>query len=502
MVLTLSLVVGAIFLGLLAGYILGSKMERSVTAANKAALGDEVGRLTNALTARELQFETLRQRDASQSQQIAAFGVQMTRLAELQRELTGERSKGEEFRRQISDQRSQLAQMTTTLEAERQQSVEKLTLLTEAREQMTHQFKVLANEILEDKSKRFTEQNQANLDQLLDPLKTRLTEFQAKVEQLRDEGISGRTELKTHIGMLQSMNERLSQDANNLVHALKGSSKTQGDWGEFILERILEASGLRKGYEYRVQESFSREDGTRAKPDVIVDLPGGRHLIVDAKVSLLDYNEYCNCDEGMQREAALARHLASVRAHLKGLSDRNYQTLYGLKSLDFVVMFVPVEPAFMLAIARDGSLWQDAWKKSVLLVSPSTLLFVVRTVAQLWDQDTQNRNVEGIFNRGRALYDKLAAFAIDLTAVGTSLDAARRNYDEAFKKLSSGRGSAINQAQMLLKLGVKATKSMPPLMLDAALADPLDESESLSLAAETDVEASDEIDSETPIGQA
>jgi DNA recombination protein RmuC len=263
-----------------------------------------------------------------------------------------------------------------------------------------------------------------------------------------------------------SLNQKLSEDAHNLTRALKGSSKTQGNWGELILERVLEASGLRKGIEYDVQESFTREDGSRVQPDVVIHLPDSKHLVVDAKVSLTAYEAHANAESDVARELALKGHVDSVRSHIKGLSEKNYQLLYGLKSLDFVVMFVPVEPAFMLAVAHDPELWQDAWKRNVLLVSPSTLLFVV---AHLWRQEQQTRNAQDIAKRGAELFDKLVGFIDDLQNVGSRLAQAQKAYEGAYGKLTAGRGNVIRQAEMLKELGVKPTKSLPPDMLELAL---------------------------------
>ncbi len=359
--------------------------------------------------------------------------------------------------------------METQLAEERVQSMEKLAMLNEARQEMSNQFKLLAGEILEEKSKRFTEQNRENIGQLLLPLREKITEFQSKVEEVQKEGIAGRSELKEQIGQLKTLNERLSLDATNLVSALKGSSKVQGDWGEYILESLLESCGLHKGREYVVQESLKREDGRGARLDVLVNLPGGRHLIIDSKVSLGDYSDYSSNESDAMREAALARHLASVRAHLRSLSDRDYQSLYGLTSLDFVIMFVPIEPAFMLAIARDPNLWNEAWNKNVLLVSPSTLLFVIRTVAHLWKQEQQTRNVVEIAKRGGDLYDKFVGFVEDLRAVGMRLTQAKDSYDEAYGKLSTGRGNLVRQAELLRGMGVKAKKALPAELTARAL---------------------------------
>ena len=352
--------------------------------------------------------------------------------------------------------------METQLAEERVQSMEKLAMLNEARQEMSNQFKLLAGEILEEKSKRFTEQNRENIGQLLLPLREKITEFQSKVEEVQKEGIAGRSELKVQIDQLKTLNERLSLDATNLVTALRGSSKVQGDWGEYILESLLESCGLHKGREYMVQESLKHEDGKGARLDVLVNLPGGRHLIIDSKVSLGDYSDYSSNESEAMREAALARHLTSVRAHLRSLSERNYQSLYGLTSLDFVIMFVPIEPAFMLAIARDPNLWNEAWNKNVLLVSPSTLLFVIRTVAHLWKQEQQTKNVQEIAKRGGDLYDKFVGFVEDLRAVGMRLSQAKGSYEEAYGKLSTGRGNLVRQAELLKGMGVKARKSLPP----------------------------------------
>jgi len=304
---------------------------------------------------------------------------------------------------------------------------------------------------------------------LLEPLKVKITEFQGKVQEVYVQEGKDRSALAEQVKQLMALNSQLSKDAHNLTSALKGQAKTQGNWGEFILERVLEASGLRKGHEYDVQESHTREDGSRAQPDVVVRMPEDRHLIVDAKVSLKAYEEYANAETDHQRDSAMKRHLDSVRGHIKELSVKNYQQLYGLKSLDFVLMFIPVEPAFMLAIAHDSDLWQDAWKKNVLLVSPSTLLFVLRTVAHLWRQEQQNRNAQEIANQGAALYDKLVGFVEDLDNLGAKLQQAQKAYDGAYNKFSGGRGNVIRQAEVLKKLGVKPAKQLPQNLIDSAL---------------------------------
>ena len=362
----------------------------------------------------------------------------------------------------------EVAQLRNTLEGERNVSQEKLTLLLDARQALTDQFKALANEILEEKSKRFTEQNQSNLGALLDPLKSRINEFQAKIEDTYIKEGKDRTALGEQVRQLMDLNQHLSEDAKNLTRALRGSSKAQGSWGELVLERVLEGSGLRKGEEYVVQSSHTREDGTRAMPDVIIHLPEGRSLVIDSKVSLVAYEEFSITEAELERTASAKRHMDSIKGHIKGLSVKNYQSLYSLNSLDFVLMFVPIEPAFMLAVASDRDLFMDAWNRNVLLVSPSTLLFVVRTVAHLWRQEAQSRNAQEIAKRGAELYDKFVGFVEDMHSLGNRLKQAQSDYDEAYGKLSSGRGNLVGQAQKLRQLGVKPSKSLAPALVDGA----------------------------------
>ena len=353
--------------------------------------------------------------------------------------------------------RSQVAALDATLAAERAAQAR----LDDGRDLMADQFSVLANKILEEKSRHFTDQSQTNLGQLLDPLKTRLQEFQTKVDQVYVQESKDRSALAQQVTSLLEMNQRLAAEARDLTLALKGSAKTQGDWGEVILERILEAAGLRRGHEYTVQETIAREDATRARPDVILHLPGDRKLVIDAKVSLLDYGTYCASTDDALRKHAATRQCASLREHIRDLAARNYHRLPGLETLDFVILFVPIEPAFLLALETDGNLWVDAWEKNILLVSPSTLLFVVRTVAHLWKQEEQVRNVQQIAERGAELYDKFAGFVEDLSKVGARIEQTHIAYEAAFDKLSRGRGNLVRQVEMLRALGVQPTKRMP-----------------------------------------
>lgn len=451
------------------------------TADERArGLAQERDGLRGELQALRMQAETWRDALDKESNERAQLAERAERVPVLDDELARLRVAHQAARDDAGALRTQIGELNTRMDAERQeaeklqrlqreQAAAQLQQLVEARDVMSNQFKTLANDILEEKSKRFAEQNQASLGTLLDPLRMRLADFQGKVEQFYDTEGKQRSALSQQVTQLMELNQLLGAEARNLTQALKGSSKTQGNWGELILERVLEASGLRRGVEYHVQQSHTREDGSRAQPDVIIHLPEDRKLVVDAKVSLLAYEECVSAATDELRAAAQRRHLASIRSHIEGLSGKRYEQLYSLKSLDFVLMFVPIEPAFMLAISADDQLFMDAWSRNVLLVSPSTLLFVVRTVAHLWRQEAQSRNAQDIAKRGAELYDKLAAFVGDLERVGKAIDNAQGAYKDAFNKFTDGKGNAIRQAEMLKALGVKPTKVFSAAALDAAL---------------------------------
>ncbi|MGV4661385.1 DNA recombination protein RmuC [Burkholderia pseudomallei] len=444
----------------------------------KAALEGQVSRIPELerkiaetgelLSSSNGQLTELRESSGRQNGKLSAELEAEKQAAALVRgELVDAKSARAAAESEVTRLTDELTEIRTRTEAERQNAEEKLNLLLQAKEALSNQFKTLATEILEEKSKRFAEQNQTSLGLLLEPLKTRLTEFQGKVEEVYVQEGKDRSALSAQVRQLVELNQALSQDAKNLTLALKGSTKTQGNWGELILERVLEASGLRKGDEYHVQDNRVREDGSRAQPDVVINLPEERKLVVDSKVSLLAYERYASAETDEERLIALRQHIDSIRNHIKSLSDKQYQALYG-KSLDFVLAFVPIEPAFMLAVTNDNELFMDAWRRNVLLVSPSTLLFVVRTVAHLWRQEAQSRNAQDIARRGAELYDKLCGFVEDLQLVGNRLGQARKAYDSAHSKLAIGRGNVIRQAEMLRDMGVKPSKALPRSLVDIA----------------------------------
>jgi DNA recombination protein RmuC len=360
----------------------------------------------------------------------------------------------------------------TELAAERRQSADKLATLQqsaqEAKTVLSDQFKNLANEILEEKSKRFAEQNQQNLDILLKPLQEKLTDFRKQVDETYQSEARERFALKQEVEKLAGLNLRMTDETRALTNALKGESKTQGDWGELVLETILENSGLRKGEEYLVQDSQTISDGSRLQPDVVIRLPESKHLVIDSKVSITAYTRYIQADDDSIKTAELNSHVLSIKQHIQGLSAKNYQDLYGVGSIDFVLMFIPIEPAFLAAMRHAPDIYQEALKKNIVIVCPSTLLATVRTVAHLWRQEHQNRNAQEIARQCASLYDKFVGFVEDLDKVGQRLEQAQISYADAVGKLKTGRGNLIRTAENVKKLGVKPNKSLPSKLTDVA----------------------------------
>jgi DNA recombination protein RmuC len=358
------------------------------------------------------------------------------------------------------------------LDAERRLSAEKLAGIQqsalEAKTTLSDQFKNLANEILEEKSKRFAEQNQQNLDTLLKPLQEKLTDFRKQVDDTYQSEARERFALKQEVEKLAGLNIRMTDETRALTNALKGESKTQGDWGELVLETILENSGLRKGEEYLVQDSHTVDDGSRLQPDVVIRLPESKHLVIDSKVSITAYTRYMQADDDTTKTAELNSHVLSIKQHIQGLSAKNYQDLYGVGSIDFVLMFIPVEPAFLAAMRHAPDIYQEALKKNIVMVCPSTLLATVRTVAHLWRQEHQNRNAQEIARQCAMLYDKFVGFVEDLDKVGQRLEQAQTSYSDAVGKLKTGRGNLIRTAENVKKLGVKPNKSLPSKLTDVA----------------------------------
>jgi DNA recombination protein RmuC len=353
------------------------------------------------------------------------------------------------------------------LDSERKQGLGRIESLNEAKEALTIQFKNLANDILDDKTRRFTEQNALSLDALLKPLQTKLTEFKEQVSTSYANESRERFALKNEIERLSTLNVKMSDETRSLTQALKGDSKVQGNWGELVLESILESSGLRKGEEYLVQDSHTQVDGSRLQPDIVVRLPEGRHLVVDSKVSITAYARHAESVDADTAQIELNAHIQSLRQHIQGLSGKNYSSLYGVGSVDFVLMFIPIEPAFLLALKSAPNLYQEALAKNIVLVCPSTLMATLRTVAHLWRQDHQNKNALEIARQCGALYDKFVGFIDDMEKLGQRIDQAQTSYHDAFNKLKTGKGNLIRTAEKVRELGVKPSKTLPTGLLDS-----------------------------------
>ena len=347
-------------------------------------------------------------------------------------------------------------------------------------EKFTKEFENLANKILDEKSTKFTEQNQKNIKSILSPLQEKIKTFEDKVEKSQKESISMHSALKEQLLNLQNQNLKITQEAENLTKALKGDSKMQGNWGELVLERVLEKSGLEKDREYSVQQSFTLEDGTRVLPDVIIHLPDGKKMVVDSKVSLTDYERYINTEDDLQ-EKFLKDHINSIRKHVDQLSAKKYEDLYEMESPDFVLMFIPIEPAFAIAINQDTSLYNKAFEQNIVIVTPSTLLATLRTIDSMWNNEKHQRNAIEIARQAGALYDKFEGFVSDLTKVGKKMDEAKTEYKGAMNKLVEGRGNLVTSVEKLKKMGAKAKKSIPEPILKRAQEDDFEEEPKLEL---------------------
>ena len=375
----------------------------------------------------------------------------------------------QDLRINYMNERSKVIKSEESLSSQRERYLEQAQYIEELQQRFKLEFENIANKILEDKSNKFTEQNRNNLDQIINPLKENIKAFEEKVEKVYKSESDERNILKGVISQLMDQSKQIQEDANNLTRALKGDSKKQGNWGEVILERILERSGLVKDREYRIQTSLNTADGSRFQPDVIIDLPDDKHIIVDAKVSLIAYERLVSAENDIDREIQLKQHLISIKNHIQGLSAKNYQDLYGINSPDFVLLFVPIESSFGVAVQQDADLFNYAWDRKVVMVSPSTLLATLRTIASIWKQERQNRNVLEIARLSGSMYDKFVGFLADMDSIGKNLKQSQHAYDKAISKLSTGSGNLSNTSEKIKKLGAKATKQIDTKFLDAEL---------------------------------
>lgn len=485
--------------GVLVGILAGALIRGSFAKSEKDGLIQRNEELANALT----------QAGNALSESMAVAGKRAgfealaeereKRIGELTTEMevlrTASQAIHEAVRSELKDKqnaeaesRARVSALETELRNERENMAEKVKLLDEAKQALANQFQALAADILDQKSKILSEGSQKELGNLLNPLREQINDFRKKVEEVQIDSGKGVTELKTLIGTMGNLNQALTEEAHNLATALRRDTKAQGNWGETILRNILDKSGLQEGTHYSFQQSFTEmnadgEPVQRRQTDVVVKLPGDRHLIIDSKVSLNAYNDSVNAADEKDRTEAIKRHLVSVRSHFNELAGRNYHSLSGIQSPDFVVMFVPIEPAFLLALQNDESLWHDAYSKGVLLSGPTTVLFVVRIVADLWRQEMQVQNVKNVMKRGAELYDKFVGFVSNLESVGDAILSARRAYEDASRQLSTGPGNLVRRVEMLRELGVAPKKQMPQGLLDASGVEASEEEQDAALEA-------------------
>ncbi|GAB5538140.1 MAG: DNA recombination protein RmuC [Salibacteraceae bacterium] len=438
------LIVG-LLAGLFAGYFFGRS--KSGNVADNGNLETELERLRN-----------------EREQAISEKGV-----------LNGRLEKSiEEFQKQDAQIQNQTEEIKTltgkvnSLEAEKKALQDKLndqkSEIERLNERFKSEFKVLADEILKQNSKDFSSTSKKEMDEMLRPFKERIKSFEERVNEVYKFENDSRNKLYGQVLSLIDLNKKISEEANNLTKALKGDSQKQGAWGEFILESILESSGLEKGVEYETQTSTTTEEG-RLRPDVVVNLPDDQHIVIDSKVSLKAYESFVNAEDEESRQRYLAQHVASLKTHVKGLSEKNYQSLTKGQSLDFVLMFVPIEAGFSEALRSDNSLYNYAWDKRIVIVSPTTLLATLRTIASVWKQEKQNRNVVAIAEESGKMYDKFVGFLEDLDKINRGITTSAKAYDDAVKKLNSGTGNLVRRAEKIKELGAKTSKDIPDTFL-------------------------------------
>jgi len=427
------------------GYVIGFFINRS----KKSSDGD--------LSQAQAEIEAIRsERDEAREQRAEFSGRLQKSIEEFQKQDTALKLQTEEIK--------ELTGKVKSLEAERNNLEEKLMEqkgeVEKLNERFKNEFKVLADQILKQNSKEFSSTHRKELDELLRPFKERIENFEKRVNEVYKDENESRSKLFGQVEELMKLNHKISDEANNLTKALKGDSQKQGAWGEFILESILESSGLEKGVEYETQSSTTTEEG-RFRPDVIVKLPDDQHIVIDSKVSLKAYEASVNASSDEEKQSYLAQHVASIKAHVKGLADKNYQSLIKGQSLDFVLMFVPIEAGFSEALRNDNSLYNYAWEKRIVIVSPTTLLATLRTIASVWKQEKQNRNVAAIADESGKMLDKFVGFLEDMEKINRGLGMSTKAYDEALKKLNSGTGNLVRRAEKIKALGAKASKEIP-----------------------------------------
>ncbi len=401
-------------------------------------------------------------------QEVQALSVKQALAEQKLRQYQDNEQGIEAMRASLLDSQTENARLKTRLQEQEKNHQEKIQLLQAAEQQLKNQFENLAHRIFEERSKQFSEQNQNSIEHLLTPLKQQFGDFKARLETLYDNESKDRVSLREEIVQLRRDTAKMNQEALNLTRALKGDKKVQGNWGEMILEKVLEQSGLRKGIEYETQGAFRDEDNKLFKPDVIIRLPEEKDVVIDSKVSLIAYEQYCSSEDEQERALALKAHVESVRNHIKLLSDKDYSSLKGLRSLDFVLLFMPIEAAFMAAFQADEKLFNDAFEHKIVVVTPTTLLATLRTIQNIWRYEQQNENARIIADKAGSLYDKIRGFVEDLEKLGNQLATVNKTYDDAMNKLTTGRGNLVRQASSFEELGVKVKKKLPKSLTEKA----------------------------------
>ena len=391
-------------------------------------------------------------------------------ISSLKENLNKTENEREEIRKEKDFFKTELVRRNSEFENLQEKLNEQKGEMEKLQEKFTKEFENLASKILEDNSAKFKQQNKESLETLLNPLQEKIKTFEKKVEDSQEKSTIMHTALKEQLLGLKDLNQQMSKEASNLTRALKGDSKMQGNWGELVLERVLEKSGLEKDREYFVQQSFTRQDGSRVMPDVVLHLPDNKKMIIDSKVSLTDYERYTNADDD-DKASFLKAHVNSIKKHVEQLSEKKYEDLYEIESPDFVLMFIPIEPAFAVALNEDNTLYNKAFERNIVIVTPSTLLATLRTVDSMWTNEKQQQNALEIARQAGALYDKFEGLLSDLTGIGRKLDSAKSDYSAAMNKLVEGRGNLISSVQKLKKMGAKAKKELPEAILKRAETD-------------------------------
>lgn len=448
------IVLAAFIIALAIGFYLGKLLSKTQSQAEKSSLNER----NNGLLS---QIEQFKQQFQSEKNQFEKTILQIT-------------TEKESIQKEKEALAIHLAKKENDFDNLLERNKEQKQEVNELQEKFTKEFENLANKILEEKTNKFTEQNKENMKIILNPLQEKIQLFEKKVEDTHKESIDYHAALRQQILGLREMNDKMSKETVNLTKALKGDSKMQGNWGELVLERVLEKSGLEKGREYEVQQSFSTEEGGRVMPDVIINLPDGKKMVVDSKVSLTAYERFVNEDDDDLKVAILKEHVTSVKRHVDQLSDKNYQDIYQMESPDFVLLFIPIEPAFALALNEDSTLYNKAFEKNIVIVTPSTLLATLRTIDSMWTNQKQQENAIEIARQAGALYDKFQGFVSDLIKIGKKMDEAKGEYGNAMNKLVDGKGNLVTSVEKLKKMGAKAKKALPENIIKRATENEID----------------------------